>query len=91
MRRVIAWCLLVVVSTGCADGSKAPSRTTDKDAVHTSAEAKPVASQESVAEGNAKASQPPGAENPQRKIIFTATVNLIVEQFDAVPEHSRPW
>ena len=54
--------------------------------VHKSADARPAASQESTAEGKTKPSQPPGAETLQRKIIHTATLTLVVEHFDPVPE-----
>jgi hypothetical protein len=54
--------------------------------VHKSGDAKPAASQESAAEDKAKTSQPPGTETLQRKIIHTATLTLVVEHFDPVPE-----
>ena len=86
MRWVIPWCLVVVVSTGCAEERKAAPRTADREMVHKSADAKPAASQESAAEDKAKSSQPPGTETLQRKIIHTATLTLVVEHFDPVPE-----
>ncbi len=86
MRWVIPWCLVVVVATGCADERKAAPPTADREMVHKPAGAKPAASQESTAEGSAKSSQPPGAETVQRKIIHTATLTLVVEHFDPVPE-----
>jgi hypothetical protein len=78
--------LVVVVSTGCGEEQKAAPRTAGRDVVHKSADVKPAASQEPAAEGKAKSSQPPGAESLQRKIIHTATLTLVVEHFDPVPE-----
>ena len=86
MRWVIPWCLVVVVSTGCAEERKAAPSTADRETVHKSADAKPAASQESTAESKAKSSQPPGSESLQRKIIHTATLTLVVEHFDPVPD-----
>ena len=65
--------------------SAAP-RAAEREMVHKSADAQPAAAQESAAEGQAKSSQPPGAEALQRKIIHTATLTLVVEHFDPVPE-----
>jgi len=71
---------------GCGVERNAAPRTADKEMVHKSADAIPAASQESTAEGKAKPSQPPGAETLQRKIIHTATLTLVVEHFDPVPQ-----
>ncbi len=87
MRRVVPWFLLLVIA-GCGEMEKRaaapvdPGRRGDKSAPRNL-----VLSSESVAEKKAKSSQPPGADALQRKIIYTATVNLVVENFDPVPQN----
>ena len=82
MRWIVPWCLLAVV-VGCGDEKKAPApvdpaRRGEKPAARSLA-----APPESAAANRA---QPPSAEALQRKIIYTATVNLVVERFDPIPE-----
>ena len=76
MRWVVLWGLAAVVVVGC--GSKyAREAVSDKQvaqSAHTIAKLAP--------EQKAKS---PSAEALQRKIIYTATVNLVVEQFDPIP------
>ena len=80
MRWALPWCLLVVVAAGCVAESKHADLKTDRPA-----ERSPAASAESAPADKANSPPPPGTEALQRKIIYTATVNLVVEQFDPVP------
>jgi hypothetical protein len=82
MRWAIPWCLVVAVSTGCADERTPKPLKAEGEIVHKSADAKPAEDKED----KAKSSQLPGAEVLERKIIHTATLTLVVEHFDPVPE-----
>ncbi|MEI8375818.1 MAG: DUF4349 domain-containing protein [Planctomycetota bacterium] len=82
MRWAVPWCLVVIISVGCGaelNKSASPGK------VDRSAGRNQAASPESAAGDNAKSAQPPSANALQRKIIYTATVNLVVELFDPVP------
>ncbi len=83
MRWAVPWCLVVVVATGCAESGHAPREAASRSNKWVGRS--PAASAESTAGDKAKSPQPPSTEALQRKIIYTATVNLAVEQFDPVP------
>lgn len=88
MRWVVPWCLVAVVVAvaGCGVEKKSaaplnPTQRSDKPAAESLA-----SPSESVAGDKAKSPQPPAAEALPRKIIYTATVKLVVELFDPVPD-----
>ena len=88
MRWVVPWCLVAVVVAvaGCGVEKKSaaplnPAQRSDKPAAESLA-----APSESVAGDKTKSPQPPAAEALPRKIIYTATVKLVVELFDPVPD-----
>jgi hypothetical protein len=82
MHRLIPLCA-ILLAAGCAEESKKPRAPGESQAKNEKAAAKsPSASLESVRR-NKKGSE--SADAVQRKIIYTATVNLVVEHFDPVP------
>lgn len=82
MRWLLPWCLVAVVAVGCGEEKRAADRI---KAIDRSAGAVLATSSESTVGNKAKSSRPPGNDTLQRKIIYTATVNLVVEHFDPVP------
>ena len=87
MRWVVPWCLVVVVSTGCAEsGNAAPGAPPTEKWSTSRPTQNRLPPRNQPRRDKAKSSQPPGAETLQRKIIHTATLTLVVEHFDPVPE-----
>jgi hypothetical protein len=82
MRSAMLCCLMVVVAAGCAAESKHAARQPANS--EKKAEMAPAATAESAGSEKGRSSQSSG-EGIRRKIIYTGTVNLVVEQFDAVP------
>jgi hypothetical protein len=73
--------LVIAIAAGCsAEALKPSARTGDKPAARSS-----VGLATPAATGEARSRQPPGAEALRRKIVYTGTVNLVVEQFDPIP------
>jgi hypothetical protein len=83
MRSVMLCFLVAFVSMGCGDEKKAAQRSAERNSVRETAEAKPAAVVESADD---KVKPLPGAQASMRKIIHTATLSLVVEHFDPVPE-----
>jgi hypothetical protein len=71
----------VVVAAGCYGEAKREAPRSAEPSFHQVG----LAFSKSAPEEKAKSSQPPSADALQRKIIYTATVNVAVEHFDPVP------
>ncbi len=84
MRCAVPWYLVLVLVVGCAADAPKPASPDDPGRKgDRPAETSPAASPQSS--DKSKSPQPPGVDAPERKIIYTATVNLVVEQFDPIP------
>lgn len=81
MRWEVPWCLIVVVAVGCSESKYAPKPARPNELADRSR----AVSAESAPVAQAESHKPLDTKALQRKIIYTATVNLVVEQFDPVP------
>ena len=84
MRWVVPWCLVAVVVAGCGEDEKRRPPWITPEGV-TGRPRQIRRALQNHADDKAKSSQPPSTDALQRKIIYTATVNLVVEHFDPIP------